>query len=395
MDSTATSMTGAEWRLELERQGGDHWTGAVWVAEVSSAFEINDLGSSRSAERFDAGFRVKYKETVPGDRLRSYDVEINIGNNWLHEALDDVWSRDSWGRARVSGTSTLSGGVEFLNYWRLDGDIKYRPEKMSRTATRGGPLIRDPSTFGGGFRLETDPRPAVSVDAGVRVTRGSEGIGDKFSTDFQLKIRPSSRVLVELGPEFKIESDGKQPVSQTAVLPYAPTFDQRYLFGDLERRSFGMATRVNVTFTPYLTLEIFAEPLITAVDYVAYKQLDAPETFDFDVFDEGVYAESGGQNFCQGGRICRNENDQFVDFDGDGVADYSFVDKDFNERSLLGNVVLRWEFRPGSAVFLVWQHEQLDRVAVGDFDFGRDIKALFGAPSSDTVILKVDYLLGL
>jgi hypothetical protein len=200
---------------------------------------------------------------------------------------------------------------------------------------------------------------------------------------------------VELGPEFSIETDGKQPVSNTDVLSYEPTFGNRYLFGDLDRKSFGLSTRVNVTFTPYLSLEIFAQPLITAVDYVTYKQLEAPETFDFDVFDEGVYSESGGQEFCQGGRICRNEDDQFVDFDGDGVADYTFMDEDFNERSLLGNLVLRWEFRPGSAIFLVWQHEQLERVNVGDFDFGRDIGALFSAPSSDTLILKVDYWLGL
>jgi hypothetical protein len=156
-----------------------------------------------------------------------------------------------------------------------------------------------------------------------------------------------------------------------------------------------MTTRLNITFSPNLSLEIFAEPLITAVDYVTYKQLEAPETFDFDVFDEGVHSESGGQDFCQGGRICQNGNDQFIDFDGDGVADYSFTDQDFNERSLLGNLVLRWEFRPGSAIFLVWQHEQLDRVNVGDFDLGRDLGALFSAPSSDTLILKVDYWLGL
>ena len=131
------------------------------------------------------------------------------------------------------------------------------------------------------------------------------------------------------------------------------------------------------------------------VDYVTYKQLEAPETFDFNVFDEGNYFESGGPGFCQWGRICRNGDDQFIDFDGDGVADYNFTDKDFNERSLLGNVVLRWEFRPGSAIFLVWQHEQLDRANVGDFDLGRDIGALFRAPSSDIFILKVDYRLGL
>jgi hypothetical protein len=128
---------------------------------------------------------------------------------------------------------------------------------------------------------------------------------------------------------------------------------------------------------------------------VSYKQLEAPETFDFDVFDEGAYAELAGQVLCQGGRICQNGDQQFVDFDGNGVADYSFSDRDFNQRSLIGNVVLRWEYRPGSTIFLVWQHEQLQRVDVGDFALGRDLGALFAAPSSDAFIIKVNYWLGL
>jgi hypothetical protein len=137
VDSTAISMTGAEWRLQLDRQSGEHWTGAIWAAQVTHGFEINDLGISKNAARLDGGFRIGYRETIPGDRLRSYDLTFSTFHNWLHEALDDVWSRASWGRAHVSGKATLRGGVEFLNYWRLNGDIRYSPEKMSRTATRG------------------------------------------------------------------------------------------------------------------------------------------------------------------------------------------------------------------------------------------------------------------
>jgi len=86
---------------------------------------------------------------------------------------------------------------------------------------------------------------------------------------------------------------------------------------------------------------------------------------------------------------------QFVDFDGDGAADYDFSDRDFNQRSLIGNVVLRWEYRPGSTIFFVWQHQQFERADIGDFELGRDVGALFSAPSSDTFIIKVNYWLGL
>ena len=395
VDSTATSMTGADWRLQLDRQSGEHWTGGIWAAQVTHGFEINDLGISRNAARLDGGFRIGYRETVPGDRFRSYDLNFFTFHNWLHEALDDVWSRPSWGRAHVSGSASLRGGVEFLNYWRLNGDIRYSPDKMSRTATRGGPLVRDPATLGGGISVQTDRRAALSVRTNVNVTKGREGTGDQFSADVQFNLRPSPRVQLEVGPEFTTQTDGKQYVSRTAVLPYAPTFGQRYIFADLDRKSLSMVTRLSVTFTPYLSLQLFAQPLLSSVDYVSYKQLEAPETFDFDVFDEGAYAELGGQASCQGGRICQEGDRQFVDFDGDGAADYDFSDRDFNQRSLIGNVVLRWEYRPGSTIFFVWQHQQFERADIGDFKLGRDVGALFSAPSSDTFIIKVNYWLGL
>ena len=113
-------------------------------------------------------------------------------------------------------------------------------------------------------------------------------------------------------------------------------------------------------------------------------------------FTEWRAATVGGQTVCFGGTICRDdEGDQHVDLDGNGVTDYSFSDKDFNVRSLRGNAVLRWEYRPGSTIFLVWQRQQEGSVNLGNFDFGRDVDALWGAPADNRFILKVNYWLGL
>jgi hypothetical protein len=84
-----------------------------------------------------------------------------------------------------------------------------------------------------------------------------------------------------------------------------------------------------------------------------------------------------------------------LDFDGDGFADYGFNDPNFNVRSLLGNAVLRWEYRPGSAVLFVWQRQQRGHATNGDFDFGQDFQALWGAPAENRFILKVSYWLGM
>jgi hypothetical protein len=86
---------------------------------------------------------------------------------------------------------------------------------------------------------------------------------------------------------------------------------------------------------------------------------------------------------------------QHVDLNEDGLADFSFGDRDFNVRSLVGNAVLRWEYSPGSTIFLVWQRRQAGSTSVGDFDLDRDLEALLHAPSDDRFMIKVNYWLGL
>ena len=152
---------------------------------------------------------------------------------------------------------------------------------------------------------------------------------------------------------------------------------------------------MDLAFSPNLTLQLFAQPFIASGFFLSYKQLVHPGTFQFDRFEEGTLIETPGGAACQGGRSCKSEDHiRYVDFDGDGTADHSFRDQAFNFRSLIINVVLRWEFRGGSRLFLVWQRFQDDRASVGDFSPNRDLNALFGAPTENVFSAKVDYWMG-
>lgn len=228
------------------------------------------------------------------------------------------------------------------------------------------------------FNVSSDDRKAVSFAAfvGFNDTRG--GIGGGRILELETQFRPSDNLTLSVAPRYFSNRSGEQYVTATGTLPYAPTFGTRYLFADIEQRTFSMETRVDWTFSPTLSLQLYAQPLLSSGDYIRYKQLAAPETYDFVNL---TTTNVGGTHS--------------VDFDGDAVSDYSFADRDFNVRSLIGNAVLRWEYRPGSTVFLVWQRVQDDQAAVGDFDFSRDAGELFGAPADDRFIVKINYWLGL
>jgi len=393
LDSTRTSMTGAEWRLQFERRVGN-WTGAAWAAQVTSGFEVNDLGFTTAPERLDGGFRIGYQTVTPGRWTREWNVRLSTFQNWSHEVLRDVWSWDRWGFAHIAGVARLSGTAVLQNFWTLHGGLGYIPEAMSRVATRGGPRMLDPAVTSAFFTVGTDNRRLLSLQPVVSWSQSRKGAGETLRLNLGITLQPSTQLLVQLEPEWSRETNGFQYVDRSEAVPFAPTYGDRYLFADLERRSASMVTRVNWTFTPTLSLELFAQPLVSSGDYVTYKQLSRPESFDFEDFEEGSYVEGAGAGAdpgCVGGRTCLGPDDtRWVDFDGDGVGDHSFDDLDFNLRSLRTTAVLRWEYRPGSRLFLVWQRRQAETVDVGDFAFGRDAGALFGAPADDVLIIKAD-----
>jgi len=394
VDPDATSLNGRDWRVQLEKRGGEHWTGSLWVAEVSSLFEINEVGFSTNAERIDGGFRFGYREIRPGTLLRNYNVTLSSFHNWSHEALDDAFSVGSWHNARTSGSYSLNVNGQFLNYWNFRTSVRYNPQKMSRRATRGGPMMVGPAATNWSVNLNSDRRKTVSFGANFDSSDDHIGSGGRTQIRGDVRFRPADNLAISLNPRWESSTASAQYVTSSSALPFDPTFGKRYIFADLDRTSVSMETRVDWTFSPTLSLQLFAQPLLSSGANQRYKQLAASQSFDFQDFVPGVAEVLPDQVLCSGD-ICNVDGTQHVDFDGDGVTDDSFGDRDFNIRSLIGNAVLRWEYRPGSTVFFVWQRSQAGRSSVGDFDFGRDLGALFSAPAEDRFIVKVNYWLGL
>jgi hypothetical protein len=394
LDSTATAMHGGEWRLEFERRSAEHWTGAVWLAEVTPGFEINDTGFSTSGERLDGGARLEYREIRPGRLLRSYDVRLFTFHNFRHEALDDALSWRSWRRAHKAGAVSLAANVELLNYWELEVDASVRPRLMSDVATRGGPLMVTPSVRSLRIELSTDRRRPVFLEPSADVEVWGEG-GGRWEARTEVSLKPTSTLEIELSPAYATEHAPAQYVAQTADLGYTATFGRRYLFGELKRRELSVETRVNLTASPALTFQLYAQPLLSAGDYMAYKQLARPESFAFDVFEEGTPVIFRSGVACLGGRTCVSEGVRYVDFDRDGATDFSFAEQDFTVRSLRLNAVLRWEYRPGSALYLVWQQGRELEDQIGRLSLGRDLERLWGADTDNVFIVKLSYWLGL
>ena len=395
VDSSATRLLGAEWRLQLERRSGRHWTGAVWAAQRTPGFEVNDAGYFQGSERLDGGVRASYQEITPGRVLRGYRLTAVTFHNWRHEALREPFSYAMWGDAHKAGSVSANADLTFLNYWGLNTGLSYAPEVSSEVPTRGGPLMIQPARVTYSLRGNTDRRARLTAVPSAQFMRSTPQAWSSL-LNLEVGYRPSSRVDIQVEPSLSRERDPRQYVATANDRSFTPTFGQRFIFADIDRTTFSLGTRLNVTFTPHLTLQLFAQPLLSAGEFVTYKQFSSAGTDQFDPFEEGTAVREGASVRCAGGRTCRDGDTRFVDFQGDGVSDTSFRERDFRVRSLRGNSVLRWEYRPGSTLFLVWQQGRYfeDRAA-SEFAVRREFGRLLTQQPDNVLILKMNYWLSL
>jgi hypothetical protein len=394
VDSSATSMTGADWRLQLNRRSG-RWTGAVHAAQRSPDFDANELGQFRFGERLDVGAALTYQEITPGSLFQSYRVSGSAFHNFRHEVLQDPLSWSAWGDAHKRGAFFGNFEGTFRNYWGISLNSNYDPENYDDEMTRGGPLMLDPAAVSVSLRVNSDRREKLSVEPSFSMdNNGAMGWG--WRGGMAVSYRPSSRVQIQTEPSYQSQPDAAQYVAATGDVGYAPTFGRRYIFGELDRRTFSLSTRLNVTFSRSLTLQLFTQPLLSVGDYTAYKQFTQPRTFDFDAFEEGAAVTGPSGVACVGGRTCRSGTQRLVDFDGDGRTDFSFRERDFRVRSLRGNAVLRWEYRPGSTLFFVWQQRRsYQDLEANTFRLGGEARDLLTDRPANVFTIKANYWLSL
>jgi hypothetical protein len=198
-------------------------------------------------------------------------------------------------------------------------------------------------------------------------------------------LHPSAAVLVSLDPTIQVSRNMAQYVTAVPDPTAVATYGSRYVFGTLEQTSVSLDTRVNWTFSPKLSLQLYLQPFVVTGLYKDLKQLTAPREYEFGVYGRGV------------GTSQRDSTGVYtIDPDGAGPASaFTVPDPNFNFRSLLGNAVLRWEYRPGSAVFLVWQQSRSETEPFGDFDFSRDFRALLDNGPENIFAIKATYWLGI
>lgn len=362
-DPTKTSLQGIKAGVMMRKTGGRHWIWSGFAGTESPGLDLNDLGRLGTADGRQITSDLRYRETVPSRLFRGYWVGVSQTNEWTYGGDHD------------SATARLYTNQTWKNFWSTQISYSTNFRREDPRLTRGGPVMQVP--FGGttDFQLHGAPSRQTGWSTEVAHTWDEDGgKTDRFSGHLSVRPGPSWQLSIEPNLSHQVQTqqyvtafDGGRPA----------TYGRRYVFGGIDRTTYSMQFRVGYTLRPDVNVDVYAEPFAASGRYSNIGELAVPRT------RQRLLYGTGGTTAA-------------VQPDGsllvtDGAATFKIANNDFNVHSYRSNVVLRWEYRPGSMLYVVWQqNRRLSEPLSGRVSIADPFRSLT-VPGSNYFIVKTSF----
>lgn len=382
LDSNATSMVGYAGRLALNKQKGNFIFNAA-LGLITPGFETNDLGFLFHTDVINMHVVLGYNWFEPDGFFRRKGFNISTFRNFTFgEPSSPGGAPRLFGGLRTGDGYFLSYNAQFMNYWSIHGNLVFNPATYDTRNTRGGPITKNTNQYSHFFNINSDGRKDIVFGGGLQTGRSESG-GYRYSPFGWVEVKPSPGVSITLSPEYSRDNTIAMWVGRQNDPTATRTYGTRYVFAKLDQKEFSSSVRVDWTFTPKLSLQLYLQPLISVGRYDQFKELREPGAYAYDRYDAApssiTYVDS--------------TDSYFVDPDGTGANTFTLGNPDFNFKSLRGNAVLRWEYLPGSTLYFVWTHSGTNSRHPGEFDFNRDFSDMLFSPEArdDAFLIKLTY----
>jgi len=367
VDPLRTALAGWTGSVGAARNSGRHWLWDASVSATSPGFEVNDAGAQGTADDVFGFARVRYRETKPGPYLRSYSIALSTENLW------------NFGGVRNFTALRTDTRLTFKNYWEtlLTGWVDLRSQ--SDDLTRGGPLMGTGRSWV--TIVDVFNSSASSTRLRGRIYYGESELGERtYRLLSSYSMRPSPRWRFSVAPNYLRSTNPRQYIT-TRPGGREATFGNRYVFSTIDRSTFTTQLRLTYSFTPDLSLEGYAEPFAASGRYHDFGELSAPGSRELRRYG------------TDGTRVDTLENGTLRVTEG--TSTFNIAPRDFNVRSFRSNAVLRWEWRPGSTLFAVWQQDRFAREREGSIVGPGDLLETLNTAGDNILALKVTYWLPL
>ena len=352
----------------------------------SDKLDINDMGFLSSPDEI-ATYGWLQRRFNPEGKSKLYNyvtLNLNLHRSWMYAGrtgTDVGTGLPAWhyepGHPQYL-TGNINGNVQFRNYRELWFGVLFNDFGYHRYETRGGPVIGEPTTYGGWLGGSTDRRKNSNLSLEGSWNRDT---AKNVSLDLTTTVNwnQSSAVTHSIGAGYHNRLDDTQYLDTRDVARHGGRGigGLSYLFGDIHQQTADITIRSSILFTRNQSLEVYAQPFLTVGKYRRARELARADSYDF--------VDYTGFN---------------IDQNGVQTTPYDFRDNDFSYSSVNLNLVYRWQYRPGSTFFLVWKQsrERFEDRAMygadpGRFQNGLGTRRLFQNEPENTLLAKITYWL--
>ena len=370
-DPTRTSLSGFGGNLMTGKIGGN-WQFIYLSSWKSPGLELNDIGYMQVADQYLGVGAINYNIYEPFSIFNSMYFGINL-----------IHLMDFGGNTNLVGISQ-SWSADYKNLWSSFISAQLNSPETDNLLLRGGPAMKMPAQFYIGGGINSNSRKKFSAELDLSLHKTFQAVRTSYDLSLELEYRPVNTLTVSAEPGWSRTMNEMQYVTTVSATsgPYTP----RYIFGTIDQKILSMSLRVDYNITPDLTIQYWGQPFFGSGKYSRFKYITDPSA---DEMPDRYHTYAGSE-------ISFDDEVWSVDENRDGWIDYEFDNPDFTVSEFLHNLVIRWEFLPGSTVYLVWSQTREYYSGDGHFDFGSQASYLFADTRPHNVFLfKFSYRFGL
>ncbi|MCD4693520.1 MAG: carbohydrate binding family 9 domain-containing protein [Calditrichales bacterium] len=346
-DSTLTSMSGHAGTIQAGKQGSSKLRWMTWITWRSPQFETNDVGFLHHSDAIFQVFWAGYRWNEPFSIFRNMSINMNQWSGW-----DFGMNSNFYG-------GNVNMFMQFKNHWFFGGGPNLEGESTSNTALRGGPSMKMPGGFNYGIHGGTDRRKKLQIMVNTGTSWGFENSSKSTWYGIDIVYRPFDALKISFMPDYSVSTNEMQYIN---IEEY--NGEDRYMFAQIDRITTDLTLRLDYTITPDLTIQFYGSPFISAGDYSDPKYITNPQAESF-----------------------RDRYSTDVSFSTDDFEN----GYDFNFKQFRSNLVLRWEYKPGSLLYLVWTQSKTGVSDTGEFSFIDDLDGLFNMHPYNVFLIKLSY----
>ncbi len=369
-DPERTSLSGSGGRMQVGKLDGhvNIMSAVIWK---TPGFETNDLGYIREADQILSVFWMGYQEWEPKGIYRRYRFGgdfysvHNFGGDWLGKGFE--WFAN----------------MTFKNFWMAWTGGNISTSQLSTGILRGGPMMKLPGSYSMRLGFSTDNRKKIVMQIYANKNTGFSNYTSSWYTGAEISAKPTNYLQISFNPSYNPSFTDLQYVTRRSF-----NGDTRYIFAHIDRQTLSASLRINLNISPDLTLQYWGQPFIATGKYTEYKFITNPMAGEF----------RDRYHIYQPEQINYSDGTWYIDEDSDGTNDYSFGKPDFNVQEFLSNLVIRWEFNPGSSLYLVWSQQRSCFNDSGQMDVFNDMGDLFNCKDNkphNVFLVKFSYRFGL